>query len=50
MDIAQREGTLVQIDPYVCSYKYVHKNMGLIIENINYEKKIGSRQISRQIH
>ena len=35
MDLAQRNGKLVQINRNICSYHYIEKNLGLIIENIN---------------
>ena len=35
MDLAQRYGQLKQINPNICTYNYIHKKLGLIIENIN---------------
>lgn len=35
MDIAQREGKMVQVNKNICSYHHIEKEIGLIIENIN---------------
>lgn len=38
MDIAQRWGKMVQVNKNICSYHYIERNLGLIIENVNNEK------------
>ena len=40
-DLAQRLGKLNQINQNICSYNYIHKELGLIIENINNERHRG---------
>lgn len=49
MDLAQRFGQLVQINRSLCSYHYIDRTAGLIIENINNEKEIGSVRVMRSI-
>ena len=49
MDVAQREGKLVQVNNSICSYHYIEKNIGLIIENINNEKERGWVRIVRSV-
>ena len=49
MDIAQREGQLVQVNRNICSYHYIEKKIGIIIENINNEKEKGWVRILRSV-
>jgi hypothetical protein len=35
MDLAQRYGKMVQINKNICSYNFIDKNIGFVIENIN---------------
>ena len=49
-DLAQRFGTLNQLNKYVCSYNCIHEEMGLIVENINNEKVTGDVNIRRKIN
>lgn len=35
MDLAQRYGKIAQINRNLCSYHYLERNIGFIIENIN---------------
>ena len=35
MDLAQRFGKLVQVNKNICSYHFIEKTVGLIIENVN---------------
>lgn len=49
MDVAQRYGKMVQVNKNICSYHFIEKNIGFIIENINNEKESGSVKILRSI-
>jgi hypothetical protein len=49
MDLAQRYGRLLQINKNICTYNYIEKNIGFIIENINNEKETGEIKIVRSI-
>ena len=49
MDIAQREGKMMQVNRNICSYHYIEKSIGIIIENINNEKERGWVRILRSI-
>ena len=49
MDLAQRFGKLAQISKNICSYHYIEKNIGFVIENINNEKEYGNVRILRSI-
>jgi hypothetical protein len=49
MDIAQRLGKMVQVNKNICSYHFIERNIGFIIENVNNEKEGGSVKILRSI-
>ena len=49
MDLAQRLGRMVQVNKNICSYHYIEKTMGLIIENINNEREKGWVRIMRSV-
>lgn len=42
-------GRLHQINPYACSYSYVHEQLGLLVENINNERYHGDIRINRAV-
>ena len=35
MDLAQTNGVLKQLNQNICTYSYIERKLGLIIENIN---------------
>lgn len=49
MDLAQRYGKLIQINPNICAYNFIDYKIGFIIENINNEKSSGEVKILRTI-
>ncbi len=49
MDIAQRLGKRVQVNKNICSYHFIERNIGFIIENVNNEKEGGIVKILRSI-
>lgn len=50
MDLAQRKGKLSQVNAFICSYNYLNENVGMIIENINNERTIGTVKVMRSIN
>jgi hypothetical protein len=48
-DYAQRRGKLTQINKFICSYTIVDPEAGLIIENVNNERRNGPIKIYRSI-
>lgn len=48
-DLAQRYGKLHQINPFACSYSFIHEEIGVLIENINNERYNGDIRINRSI-
>lgn len=48
-DYAQRKGKLIQINKYICAYTIIDQDAGLIIENINNERRSGNIKIFRNI-
>lgn len=49
LDVGQRLGKLQQLNKNICTYTYIHKELGLIIENINNERSQGDVRIYRSI-
>jgi hypothetical protein len=49
LDVGQRLGRLQQLNKNICTYTYIHKELGLIIENINNERSQGDVRIYRSI-
>ena len=50
MDLAQRKGKLSQVNAFIRSYNYLNENVGMIIENINNERTLGSVKVMRSIN
>jgi hypothetical protein len=50
MDLAQRKGKLSQVNAFICSYNYLNEDVGMIIENINNERTLGSVKVMRSIN
>ena len=49
MDLAQRFGTINQINKDVCTYNCIDEKMGMIIENINNQKIKGNVKIKKSL-
>ena len=49
-DLAQRFGVIRQINKFICSYNYVDKEIGLIVENIHNQREKGMVTIVRSLN
>lgn len=49
MDVAQRNGFLKQLNQNICTYSFIERNVGFIIENINNERPNGHVRVLRSI-
>lgn len=49
MDLAQRKGGLKQLNQNICTYSFIERKLGFIIENINNERHNGYVRVLRSI-
>lgn len=48
-DYAQRFGKMIQVNRFICTYAIVDSECGIVIENINNERRNGKVKIYRSI-
>jgi hypothetical protein len=49
-DYVQRFGTMIQVNKWICTYAMVDLEAGLMIENINNERRHGKVRVLRSIN
>lgn len=49
MDLAQRNGRMKQLNQNICTYTFIDKQLGFIIENINNQRPNGHIRILRSV-